>query len=507
MMCWLRDLLCIRKYCIFIIFLFCLQNSWGQDLIINNDFSINAYNNGSPITPVWRDGFNTTYPAYVKNWFSPKDSTDFAGGFYYGWHCHLSQQPYLVNRGAKPGYYPFPMPHKGIGYAQVSLKKGLIGRSFISQLLTDTLQAGQEYCVEFYTRPFLFSVFLSNNIGVYFSADTLDYYAYTTGITPHVEASQIITDTTKWTRVKGSFVAQGNEHFINLGNFRHDTASTMVLSNFNIHWWFVYNIPTYLIDAVSVYKPTDTLYTVTLPKDTLLCPGETLDLVAVLDSGFKLQDTVTTYLWSTGSTDSNITVTQPGSYWVQTTINKRWVQTDTIVVSYFDANYTLDLPDSVGFCENETANIVANNIPLTKYYWSNGDTTWGISIGYPTTLQLTAVTPCYTLQESVTVYQKQCETYIYIPNAFTPDGDGKNDFFEFFGVPEPLTLIVFNRWGGIVYQNPNYQNNWDGTNNGEPLPAGVYSYLIEYLYVNPKATQPNPVGSKQQIRGTVTIVR
>ncbi len=482
----------------------------AQNNLKNSDFS---FISGTQPCTLWiggAGGSNST-STWVSNWFSPFDTIN-SSGFNTSWHSHLCQDKWQNDPWqARSGVYPFPKPLTGLGFAQITLKNSntsnQINRNFLSQLMLDTLLAGQEYYIEFYTRPFIWSVFLSKNIGVYFSADTLDYYAYTTGIAPHIEATQIITDTTKWTRVSGSFIAQGNERFINIGNFRHDTVSTMVLSNFTIDPWFSWNIPTYLIDAVSVYKPSDTLYTVTLPQDTLLCPGETLDLVAKLDSGFKLQDTVTTYLWSTGSTDSTITVTQPGSYWVQSTINKRWVQTDTIVVTYFNANYTLGLPDSVGFCENETAKLLANNIPFTQYYWSNGDTTRGISIGYPTTLQLTAVTPCYTLQESVTVYQKQCETYIYIPNAFTPDGDGKNDFFEFFGVPEPLTLIVFNRWGGIVYQNLNYQNNWDGTNNGEPLPAGVYSYLIEYLYVNPKATIPNPVGSKQQIRGTVTLVK
>jgi gliding motility-associated-like protein len=70
-----------------------------------------------------------------------------------------------------------------------------------------------------------------------------------------------------------------------------------------------------------------------------------------------------------------------------------------------------------------------------------------------------------------------------IPNAFSPNGDGHNDTFE---ITHPsgskLSLEVFNRWGGRVYKNNNYQNDWDGTGSGSllgsNLPEGTYYYLI-----------------------------
>ena len=410
------------------------------------------------------------------------------------------------------GLNHLPFPYVGTGYMGVIAKSNNFNiiRQFTSTYLMYGLQVGEEYIVEFRYKPWYRNNYFVDRLGVYVGNTPIDNSNYS-NYTATVSIQQSITDTTQWLLFSDSFIAKGGETILNIGNFSPDSITTEIPNPPNINKGTLYNArrwPLIFIDAVFLYKATDTLYTVTLPQDTLLCPGETLDLVAVLDSGFKLQDTVTTYLWSTGSTDSIITVTQPGTYWVQSTINKRFVQADTIVVTYFDANYTLGLPDSIGFCENEDANLLANLIPLTKYYWSNGDTTRGISIGYATTLQLTAVTPCYTLQESVTIYQKQCEVYIYIPNAFTPNGDGNNDYFEFYGVPEPVSLLVFDRWGGIVYQNPNYKNDWDGTSlNGDTLPTGVYTYLIEYKYISPKATIPDPKGSDRQIRGTVTIIR
>ena len=75
----------------------------------------------------------------------------------------------------------------------------------------------------------------------------------------------------------------------------------------------------------------------------------------------------------------------------------------------------------------------------------------------------------------------------FYPSGFTPNGDGFNNVLAF---PQLITnsandwpnneLIVFNRWGSIVYQAKPYLNDWDGRNpkNGKPLPAGTYFYII-----------------------------
>ncbi|MFN5878367.1 MAG: gliding motility-associated C-terminal domain-containing protein, partial [Flavobacteriales bacterium] len=74
-----------------------------------------------------------------------------------------------------------------------------------------------------------------------------------------------------------------------------------------------------------------------------------------------------------------------------------------------------------------------------------------------------------------------------IPQAFTPDGDGVNDNFVITGIEQFPTneLIIYNRWGNIVYQATDYQNNWDGISisnfnfAGESLPSGTYYYLFD----------------------------
>ena len=79
---------------------------------------------------------------------------------------------------------------------------------------------------------------------------------------------------------------------------------------------------------------------------------------------------------------------------------------------------------------------------------------------------------------------------VFIPNAFTPNGDGFNDFFQVFtgpGVTNVNSIIVFDRWGEVVYsaQNisptpfPDSSNGWDGKMNGRIMNPGVFVYLIE----------------------------
>jgi gliding motility-associated-like protein len=73
-----------------------------------------------------------------------------------------------------------------------------------------------------------------------------------------------------------------------------------------------------------------------------------------------------------------------------------------------------------------------------------------------------------------TVITQRCDTKV--PNIFTPNGDGRNDTFEIFGIEgfRGSSLTVFDRWGTIVFEDADYENNWDGGDNKD----GVYYYIF-----------------------------
>ena len=70
---------------------------------------------------------------------------------------------------------------------------------------------------------------------------------------------------------------------------------------------------------------------------------------------------------------------------------------------------------------------------------------------------------------------------LFVPSVITPDGDGKNDYFQINALIGNVELIIFNRWGNEEYTNRNYLNDWDGRNNeGKELPGDTYFYILKF---------------------------
>lgn len=92
---------------------------------------------------------------------------------------------------------------------------------------------------------------------------------------------------------------------------------------------------------------------------------------------------------------------------------------------------------------------------------------------------------CVTVDSMVVLVANDPLSSITAINMITPNGDGKNDILEFRGAEKfgPNSLKIYNRWGNLVYQKVDYQNDddrFDGTYKGQPLPAGNYYYVISF---------------------------
>lgn len=89
---------------------------------------------------------------------------------------------------------------------------------------------------------------------------------------------------------------------------------------------------------------------------------------------------------------------------------------------------------------------------------------------------------------------------LVLPTAFTPNRDGKNDELRPFlpGAKGLKRFSIYNRWGNVVFNTSNEAEGWDGTYKGEPLPTGVYVWVLEYI------SKENKIVSK---KGTVTLIR
>ena len=146
------------------------------------------------------------------------------------------------------------------------------------------------------------------------------------------------------------------------------------------------------------------------------------------------------------------------------------------------------------------------NGTAVDYYWSPSDFMNDIHSENPKVNPTNTIT--YTLHASsnvgcgsgiddvnVFVYND-----IYVPNAFTPNGDGNNDKFHIIPLENYVLerLTIYNRWGSIIFNTSTPGNGWDGTFNNIPQPMGTYIYYI--LLRSSK-------GKKIIRKGTVLLLR
>lgn len=100
---------------------------------------------------------------------------------------------------------------------------------------------------------------------------------------------------------------------------------------------------------------------------------------------------------------------------------------------------------------------------------------------------------------SLTVALEPSDKDFYIPNAFTPNNDGKNDVFKVYGSSiKSVELRVFNQWGELVYETKDKDKGWDGIFKGKQQPVGVYPFGVKVTFID------NTVITK---RGTVNLIR
>jgi gliding motility-associated-like protein len=143
---------------------------------------------------------------------------------------------------------------------------------------------------------------------------------------------------------------------------------------------------------------------------------------------------------------------------------------------------------------------------LSSYRWNTGDSTESITINAEGMYTVEMESPVGCLG-SDSVYVKLVseeipEFEIYIPNAFSPNGDGVNDFFQVMSNGLPIfkfQISIFDRWGGEVYFGNGILSGWDGKKSGKECPGGVYVYKIVFSV--------DGVPGNQERVGTVMLVR
>lgn len=161
---------------------------------------------------------------------------------------------------------------------------------------------------------------------------------------------------------------------------------------------------------------------------------------------------------------------------------------------------------------DDTINFTYTGTGAASYYWQfanfpNNTTSilkdpfniYTLPNTYNVRLKVTNNFGCVdSIEKNITVKLKET---LFVPNVFTPQGDGLNDYFNVsaYGL-QSLNMKIFNRWGGLIFETNSLAPGWDGTYNGNPCIEGVYFYIID-------ATFPSNTTDIVNIYGTVTLIR
>ncbi|MDZ7744102.1 MAG: gliding motility-associated C-terminal domain-containing protein [Bacteroidota bacterium] len=187
--------------------------------------------------------------------------------------------------------------------------------------------------------------------------------------------------------------------------------------------------------------------------------------------------------------------------------------------------YTLMVTDTLN-CQDESSLQITVN-PAPNIAFSGYDTLFvepgyelNAGAGQQSYLWNTGATTEYVLIDSTGEYFVQVTSFkgcsstdivqilwsgeaLFLPNAFTPNGDGLNDIFKpiaRYDYVQDYHLLIFNRWGQMIFESNDLYKGWDGQLDGKPAMAGTYVYRIDYR-------EPGQNGESHTLTGTVVLVR
>ncbi len=185
------------------------------------------------------------------------------------------------------------------------------------------------------------------------------------------------------------------------------------------------------------------------------------------------------YLWQNGSTSNQFTINNPGTYRVRAFGPCGLIVSDVLRIN----PRAIPEPDffQLEWCPGDVYNLFPTFESSTGYSWNTGDSITTITADTVGRFVVEGFDDC---ELKSTVYRikeaPNCEI-IYIPNSFTPNGDGINDLFLIKASNiSDYNLMIYSRWGELVYQSTDSETGWDGIQNNQPLPQGVYQAVLNY---------------------------
>ena len=230
---------------------------------------------------------------------------------------------------------------------------------------------------------------------------------------------------------------------------------------------------------------------VKLDHDSTLCIGA----ARILNAG-----NFVSYLWNTGNTSQLLSINTIGMYSVTVTDNNNCKGSDSVkIVTILPSPFNF-LPGDTSVCSYGTLQL-SSKAAFSKYLWNTNAVTSSINITQPGIywLQVKDFNNC-TGKDSIIVAQKDCLKGFFIPNAFSPNNDGKNDIYRpmLFGKVMQYEFAIYNQWGEIVFKSVDVNKGWDGKYKALPQDGNIFIWTCKYQFEN------EPIKIE---KGTVLLLR
>ncbi len=243
-------------------------------------------------------------------------------------------------------------------------------------------------------------------------------------------------------------------------------------------------------DTVSViFIPIPEL---TISGETSFCEGESVELLAIgADS----------YIWSNGETGNTISVGQSGTYVVTGIDPESGCVGNASIAITRKLLPRIIMPSSASKCEGQSLTVMAETPAAGSFTWNTGLEGNFISVQEPGMYTATLINTCGEASASIEITDRDCSSDLFIPSAFTPDGDGLNELFKAISQnATEFSMRIFNRAGELVFHTADLDKGWNGSfmNNGYFCPAGVYVVHYTAAYGNFEITEGT---------GSVTLIR
>lgn len=239
-------------------------------------------------------------------------------------------------------------------------------------------------------------------------------------------------------------------------------------------------------------------------KDQTVCKGVEVTFNGVPVNAGTITSTLN-YTWYLNNkrvgSSAQLTTKEAGAYRLMVSAGQCTVSDTAILVLW--PLPPVDLPQSVKICEDNESSITLDGGEGTRFFWLPvKDSSKLLQVNKPGTYYLTKWNQYGCESQGQVLVREVCPPSLYLSNAFSPNSDLTNDLYKVY--PKHVgkfEMLIFNRWGEIIFESQDPHYFWDGNYRGKQMPIGVYPWIITYEGDSEEYRGP------YKMEGSVTVVR